>query len=150
MSWIRNARDAQAGGAADTCLRTRQTPGRRTERSRLTDTKSPGGRTGGLRVAVREGSGFGNEVAEVIHASATSEYKSWPRTLPGGAADLGPQAGHAAGLPGRDPAPAGRRADVRVDGQRAHCDHRAGGRGAGATSGAGGGGAALRAGGPDL
>src|SRR5262249_35662048 len=37
----------------------------------------------------------------------------------GGAADLGPQAGHAAGLPGRDPAPAARCADLPADGQRA-------------------------------
>lgn len=43
----------------DTRRRTRQTPGRRTERSRLTDTKSPGGRTADLGVAVREAPAWG-------------------------------------------------------------------------------------------
>ena len=71
-------------------------------------------------------------------------------TVPGGAADLGPQAGHAAGLPGRHPAPAAGGADVPADRQRADGDHRAGGRGAGAAPGGGGSGPALWPGGPDL
>src|SRR5437660_3829776 len=69
-----------APGLPQYCRRTRQTPGRRTERSRVTDTKSPGGRTADLGVAVREGPELGNEVAEAVHTSTTSENKSWPRT----------------------------------------------------------------------
>src|SRR5262249_19850995 len=70
--------------------------------------------------------------------------------LSGGAADLGPQAGYPAGLPGRHPAPAGGRSYLPADGQRAHGDHRPGGGCAGAASGAGGGSPASWSGGPDL
>lgn len=68
-----------SGFTAFHCRRTRHPPGRRTARSRLTDTKSPGGRTADLSVAVREGPDLGNEVAEVVHTPATSENKSWPK-----------------------------------------------------------------------
>ena len=61
--------------ARPACRRTRETPGRRTEHSRLTDTKSPGGRTVDLDVAVRKRPGFGHEVAEAVHTSTTSENR---------------------------------------------------------------------------